>query len=333
MDRLARELATIQLDGAPGLAGVLPELRAYLELDSVLALQVDERATGWGVAQLDSDGLPNASRFHAALTTALARAPRRFWCFDPVAPESDQRDRAVDTREVVGDAAYRSSPVVRDVLAPLRLDDHRELRALVCDGGTLLAWVGGFHDGPLHATHRDRLAAILPALRRRFAADRALRTAATTTAALAAALEHHTGAAIVVGPRGELAHANRAARARLDTERDATVATLTDARADVERVPLRAAGLPPHTLVLFRSGDDEQAAAARCERAASRWQLTARQREVLALLVRGRANASIAAELGVGERAVELHVTAILDRASVNSRASLVALVLGALVV
>jgi DNA-binding NarL/FixJ family response regulator len=48
------------------------------------------------------------------------------------------------------------------------------------------------------------------------------------------------------------------------------------------------------------------------------------------MVVRGMANATIAAELGISERAVEGHVSAIFDRAGVDNRAALVALVMQA---
>jgi len=62
--------------------------------------------------------------------------------------------------------------------------------------------------------------------------------------------------------------------------------------------------------------------------AATRGSLTPRQQEVLGLVVRGHANAAIAGWLGVSTRAVELHVTAILDRSGADNRASLVSRVL-----
>ena len=60
-------------------------------------------------------------------------------------------------------------------------------------------------------------------------------------------------------------------------------------------------------------------------RAIARWGLTPRQREVLALLVEGRSNLGIAAELGIREATVEVHVSAVLRRAGVGQRAAVVA--------
>ena len=62
--------------------------------------------------------------------------------------------------------------------------------------------------------------------------------------------------------------------------------------------------------------------------AAAHWGLTARQSEVLALLARGHTNARIASELGCAEGTVEIHVSRILDRAQVESRAALIAALL-----
>lgn len=58
---------------------------------------------------------------------------------------------------------------------------------------------------------------------------------------------------------------------------------------------------------------------------ASRWKLTPRQREVLAMLVRGDSNKEIARKLSCARRTVELHVTTLLDKAGVESRSQLAA--------
>lgn len=50
---------------------------------------------------------------------------------------------------------------------------------------------------------------------------------------------------------------------------------------------------------------------------------TARQMEVLALLVQGQQNKRIAAELGIAERTVKLHVTALLESTGARNRTQL----------
>lgn len=58
---------------------------------------------------------------------------------------------------------------------------------------------------------------------------------------------------------------------------------------------------------------------------AAEWRLTARQTEVLLAILRGSSNKEIAAALGCAEGTVRLHVTQILKRAGVASRAELFA--------
>jgi DNA-binding CsgD family transcriptional regulator len=89
--------------------------------------------------------------------------------------------------------------------------------------------------------------------------------------------------------------------------------------------PLVSRGAPAQFLAVARVTND---ARARCATAARRWELSARQAEVLAWVVDGASNARIAAELGIAEGTVEAHVTAIFARAEVASRAELIAVVL-----
>lgn len=330
-DELAHELTTIQLDGARGLDALMLPIRDFLQLEAFLVFAPAPRLSGWGIERLESDNLPNASRFASTLAACLAHAPRNFWCFDACAPESEQRDCVIETIAHAGVEAYRASSVYREVLRPLRADLGFELRALVCEGSRLLAWVGGFQEAPIRPEQRDRLAALLPALRRRLGAERVLRSQKLASATLATVLEEIADAAFVLGPHGEVETLNNAARAMLQADARETIAALgspgtANGRIDRVQVPGTV-----YTLTILRRVAGEWCDG-RVQRAANTWRLTPRQREVLQLVIRGRGNASIAEELQIGERTVELHVSAILDRACVNSRTSLVALVFGALV-
>ncbi|HEX7602613.1 MAG TPA: helix-turn-helix transcriptional regulator, partial [Polyangiaceae bacterium] len=59
--------------------------------------------------------------------------------------------------------------------------------------------------------------------------------------------------------------------------------------------------------------------------AATRWGFTPRQTELLALLVDGLSNRVIAATLAISDRTVEIHLTAMFEKAQVEGRAELVA--------
>lgn len=296
LEELARELTTIHLDQVERLG--LARVRAFLELDTFVVLSPVQRLQGWGIDRLELDNLPNASRFGAALTAYLARAPH----------------------DLFGDA-----PTLGELLQPMQL--VHELHALVFDGPVLLAWVGGFHGAPITAAQRERFAALLPAFRRRLAVDRLIAHQERASAALAAALDQIDEAAFVLGPHGEIDSANSAAR---DLGLDKAIAALTSPDRRIERVRLSETG---QTLAILRRVAEVERAEGRVQRAADSWRLTPRQREVLLLVIRGNGNAQIASALAIGERAVEQHVTAILERACVSNRTSLISLVLGAIVV
>jgi DNA-binding NarL/FixJ family response regulator len=59
------------------------------------------------------------------------------------------------------------------------------------------------------------------------------------------------------------------------------------------------------------------------------WNLTTRQTEVLNLIVRGLTNTGIAEALGIRLGTVEFHISAIFDKVGVNSRAALIATLMG----
>ncbi len=67
----------------------------------------------------------------------------------------------------------------------------------------------------------------------------------------------------------------------------------------------------------------------RLERAGTRYGLSTAQTGVMKLISRGLSNLDIAATLGISERTVEAHVTQILLRLGVTSRAAAVARALG----
>jgi DNA-binding NarL/FixJ family response regulator len=82
-------------------------------------------------------------------------------------------------------------------------------------------------------------------------------------------------------------------------------------------------GVREYLLVVRESG--EATLRLRVRNASDRWDLTRRKREVLQMVVEGHANQTIASVLGVSVRTVEVHVTALLDKAGAVSRCALAA--------
>jgi DNA-binding NarL/FixJ family response regulator len=152
-----------------------------------------------------------------------------------------------------------------------------------------------------------------------------------TLLALDTALNAIDAPAIIVDLDGEVLHANTNAQALLERDRPGVARALMGAIAGGqtdrtwELTPLRRTDKPSGFLAILRAGRRETPVAELLQAATRRWQLTVRQSQVLDLLVHGFTNALIAETLGIGESTVEFHVSAIFDKAGVDSRALLLA--------
>ncbi|MHB8421031.1 MAG: response regulator transcription factor [Myxococcales bacterium] len=239
--------------------------------------------------------------------------------FDPVRPESWQRNRALLVRELGRDP--EEGPVT-PTLRRLGMDPESQLRALLCDGPSLLAWIGGFREGPPGEDDRSALQALVPALRKRLRLERQLGEQRVRAAALPAALEALSAPAFLLGPSGRILHANAAGRALLESGGAEALAALR-AGVGYSVTGVCAPGMPELSLRVREVEPVDLTPRLACT--AARWGLSPREREVLALLARGAANRTIAVSLRVSEGTVEAHVTHLLSKAQVESRAALVA--------
>lgn len=328
------ELAVIHLDARSAVNSVLPEIRQLVQTETLLVLCPALRATGWGIGRYHDDNFSNATRFKQLVSRFLATAPRRYAWYDAVRPEPDQRNRVLDPFDIIPPGEFEASEIYQQVLLPMRLHQHRQPRVLLCDGASLLAWFGAFHAGPIDHRQLELLAAVAPAMRSRLAIERRLQTSPRDMAALEAALEQLGVPALVIGASGHIFDANTAAYALLATRGAEVHGALLDALAGrastlgFALVSLAERGSPGSWLATLRTNSAEAQIAACLAKVTQRWQLTRRQCQVLGQIVDGQANTTIAATAGTTERAVELHVTALFDRAGVDSRSALVARVL-----
>lgn len=152
--------------------------------------------------------------------------------------------------------------------------------------------------------------------------------------ALEAALDAVGAAALVVDGRGSVKESNRLAREWLATDPAHAAAevirSLAACPGQGEFSVRRLAGEAASYFFLVRRASIDQDRVARCvAEVVARHAVTPAQARVLALLATGTANRAIAAQLGVSERTVEVHVTALLNELDADSRAGLVAFVLG----
>ncbi len=319
-------LATMVDGGPPGVSVVLPEFRPLLGMEHGLSFAVADRGEGPAIDFLFGYAVPTQP-VRAALAEMARRFQGRFGGFDALRPERPQRNVPMTMRDVVA-ASPRPPPVVGELFPRFGIAGFDQLRVLVCEGSSLLAWVGGFREAPFTDRDKQVLGALVPALRRRLAIERQLEEAPVAIAALGAALEAVGTAAFVVRGSGAVVHANAAARALLDQDRRLVTALLRDqlrglAAASFDLVRLEG-GVPDHWLALLRGGTRPDPAP-RVAAAATRWGLTAREAEVLGRLARGEANKTIAAALGCSPNTVEIHVSALLEKSGCESRAQLVA--------
>ena len=331
---LSNELDTLRLGRSSAIPEVLPEIRQLLAAESMLLLCPVERLSGWDLERFDHDRFPVDAELRRRMIRFFDTAPRRFAWYDATRPEPKQRNRVLDAIGIIPPGEYEASRIYAEVMKPTGVHRHRQPRVLVCDGPSLLGWFGAFHSVPFDARQNRLLAAMVPAMQRRLRIERQMRIGDRRHAILQHALEQLGAPAFVVDARGRVLEASCAGRALHDARPREIAGALRDALAGrpnpttFEVTQVADAGVPSCWLAVARAGSKDARLAGALATAAARWALTPRQRDVLERIVRGTANATIAAELGISARAVELHVTALFDRAGVNGRAALVAAVL-----
>lgn len=317
---LEHELGLLSLERPQALSYLLPAVVELLGADRgvAYALEVDEvPRLGFVAGAVDQ---PAARRDWELL---LAERPVGWTGYNALRPEPEQRNRAIDSARMLGWDGLRALPVYQRVMAPHGLAEHDHLRVLVCEGESMLAFVGGLRHGAAFTAYEQALLqALVPALHRRLLVERQLADAASGTRAVEAAMEAVPGEAYLVDRRGRLRQANQAGRLRLER----------DPRETAERLAAATRGVPTSLRVQLLQGggalliqSEPEHRARRVEQAARRYGLTARQTQVLGELARGKSNAEIACALGCSPPTVEVHLRAISDKLDVESRAGILA--------
>jgi DNA-binding CsgD family transcriptional regulator len=346
---LIAQLAILR-DGAPRLFDDwIPALRSVLGLDKAVFYEIRAEDHRFALDYLNSSGMVSS---HRTLTSGLGNligdSGRRWGFYDPGRPEPEQRNTVVMTppatqyqavielpreraryglRDTEGTAAAREAlGRARNTYRQLGLEQDWQLRALVCEGDSLLAWVGGFSDQKPSERQRATLAALIPALQRRLSVERLLGSAQLLKVALDATMEGISRPAFLVDRFGNVLHANAAGRHRLNAAQGETKAALGHAVRSGGRAggySLTSIAATGSALCFLLVAPAESRQAAQLEHASRSWRLTRRQTAVLGLVAQGDANRTIAHKLGCSDRTVEMHLTAVFAKASVESRAAL----------
>lgn len=321
---VCEELSTLRLDRKRDvLADVLPAIRAALATDNVVVYSLAETIQGWRMVGWAQHG--NADGLRRGLAEAIAT--EQPMSYSPAAVTAPQRNRVADPIALVGGPEpWQATTTCIRYLAPAGMAACRQLRVLLCDGSGALAWFGTVHDGALSRRHARVLAAVAPAMRRRLASERLLDGASSERDLVDAVIARIGAPAFVIGAGGRLLAVNTAGRALYDRACAEVRAALAGEPSALvfDRTQLAATGTRATWLLVLRDNADRRLDDA-VALAATRWRLTRRQREVLGYVVQGYSNLRIAEVLQVTVRAVELHITHLLDRAEVDGRAALIA--------
>lgn len=349
---LTQSLRSYRLDGAPLFASWIEELKAALGLQKGLIYGLRREAVGLSLSFAFSAGMRIGQEQSRAELDAMVRtAPGRWGIYDPERPEVVQRNRAfafppvevfieqlqrkedlalaygVETREAATDALVGFRHCAH-YFRRAGIDKDFQLRALVCDGGSLLAWVGGMCAEEPSANHRRLLDALVPALTDRLRFENQLNTSRLAAAALGEALESLSRPAFLVRVNGAVELANTAGQALLAHNPSLMreeLAEIARGRSRPEGYacrPVQAPGMADHLLVL---GPVRQTKLDKLADASHAWRLSPRQRQVLERVLRGQSNKLIASDLQCSERTVEVHLTGLFRKAGVQSRSELTA--------
>jgi len=331
------EAELIRFGAGNAIDAVLPEIRRILDTETVLVLTPAESLGGLGVGRFHAVGFADPAGLREAFADVFRRQPLRYAWYDPIRPEPEQRNRLVEAHELMKPGELEQSYIYQRALRPFGLQAHLQPRMLLCDGASLLGWFGSFHSRAVSTRQRRLLSRLAKPMHRRLAIERRLGWTAAQPA-LGAALEHIGAPAFVIASSQRIVEANAAARVLLDSRRADIASALSGAVAgepagqgnelEIEVVPLRLHGVPDLSLAIIRAGTREARIAASVTAATTRWQLTMRQREILMRVLRGDASPTIAADLGVSRRTIELHLSALFVRTETSTRSELVAAVL-----
>ncbi|MGO8997703.1 MAG: response regulator transcription factor [Polyangiaceae bacterium] len=250
--------------------------------------------------------------------------------YNPLRPEPLQRNVVLTLDEVMRVSGVSAAPILSEIYSDFGLARDDTARALVCEGASLLGYVGILQSSPIEPRQKRLLTRLIPAVRQRLSTDRLLTTVRSTRALLDAALQEIPTAAFILGGHGSVVETNVAGKAWLERRglsgrqalRQAVRAPQRASVAGFRVTSVTAAGAASRSLVVTMG---EPGQLPHLLRAGSRWRFTAREMTILEHLAEGTSTRTIAAELGVVERTIEAHLTRMFEKAQVESRAELVA--------
>jgi DNA-binding CsgD family transcriptional regulator len=332
------------------LARLVPELVDRFQTAKVLAFGIRSSEQGGSLSFVHASG-PGFTRALGQDFNRLVAEHQPGFLFDPARPQRSQRNVALVLPPILN--VPRTGLVLRKennrrtirLLPGAGLWRRRDrslwsnlyrnagihndfvLRALICDGPVLLAWLGMFQPQPPTQHQEHLLSSLLPSLEKRLKVERVLGNSGYHWETLETVMEKIGRTAFLLTGSGSVMHANSAGQRLMDADsvglhEQLQLSLRAGLESGFELTRLECTGVPDHFLAVQR-----RALAADTSRLAAsvgRWQLTAREAAVLAKLARGDSNRRIGATLGCSESTVERQVTSLFRKAGVEGRAALI---------
>ncbi len=204
------ELGTLR-EGAPSaVASVGGLLTNAIGAERALLGSYRPRGDGLGIEVGGVAGIPHA--IVRAIDAYIEGKAIGWTTYNPVRPEPDQRNVVMSMAEVLARTDGRPAPLMRDVYPRFGLPGGDQLRVLVCEGASLLAYVALMQGETFTSRQRRLLRRLVPSLGRRLVTERLLSDGGSTRALLVEALAEITTAAFVLADGGAVLEANAPAR-------------------------------------------------------------------------------------------------------------------------
>ena len=164
-------------------------------------------------------------------TELVARIPLGGASYDPRCPERWQRNVPVTFADLKKYTPDPSATPVLQMAARHGFSIVDQMRVLICDGPSLLAWVGATRERPFDAQEVRLMRIVTRPLRPRLTLERRLGIASIAWPAMEAALDATPAAAVLVRAPCSVQHCNAAAATLLAQDRVAFLDGLREAIA------------------------------------------------------------------------------------------------------
>ncbi len=166
---LRERLSSVEVGGGPVLATVQAEMREYLGTEKTIAYGLQTDGARVEALSFVHSSMPFLVDAQAHFQAHVRETPD-FGNYNPIRPHVKQRNRLIVwTRRQVDEA---NLPIMRELYPVLGLAARAQARVLLCDGDTMLAFLGAWQPDPFDQEQQRRFRALVPVLQQRLALER-----------------------------------------------------------------------------------------------------------------------------------------------------------------